>query len=204
MISNEAKVKIKKSLSLNAKEDLSKIYNENRKFAKQCGNQKWATENNAHLRKEIKNCPNHLDKAPIAFMQNSKLPVYLFLIENLNRTKKYNIIAVFDSNNSSLEIKRIFNEGQEWEPYVLTNRCGGYLNAIPNQSNQIFVNNPDLVSYIKSNKDLDENSRICKLINRCYEHHLRVPLRVRESLRRRGYRVVEGRVLDIYDKSVSE
>ena len=194
MIINEAKtVRNKYTLSTKAMQDLLSIYKDNKEFAKQCGNQKWATENNAHLRKEIRNCLNHLDMAPIAFMQNSKLPVYLFLIENLNRTKKYNIIAVLENN--ILELKRIFNEGQEWEPYVLTNRCGGYLNAIPNQSNQIFVNNPDLVSYIKSNKDLDENSRICKLINRCYEHHLRVPLRVRESLRRRGYRVVEGRVL---------
>lgn len=52
--------------------------------------------------------------------------------------------------------------------------------------------------------DTLESCHSIAYIYRCYEHHLRVPLIVRESLRRRGYRVVEGRVLDIYDKSVSE
>lgn len=193
METNEAKVRIRKSLSPDVKKSLSVIFGENRKYARNYADKEWFIQNNAHLRKEVNRCLTRLNEIPVAYMQNSKSPVYLFLIENLNRTKRYNIIAVLENN--ILELKRIFNEGQEWEPYVLTNRCGGYLNAIPNQSNQIFVNNPDLVNYIKSNKDLDENSRICKLINRCYEHHLRVPLRVRESLRRRGYRIVEGRVL---------
>lgn len=152
---------------------------------------------------KINRCLARLDESPVAYMpNNNKSPVYLFLVENLNRTKKYNVIAVFENN--ILEVKRIFNEGQEWEPYVLTNRCGGYLNASPNLSNQIFVDNPDLVEYIKNCRDLDENSRVRRLIICCYEHHLRIPLRVRESLRRRGYRVVEGRIIDIFDKSVSE
>ena len=51
---------------------------------------------------------------------------------------------------------------------------------------------------------LDTNKARISNLYYCYEHHLRVPLRVRESLRRSGYRVIEGHIIGLYGKAVSE
>lgn len=96
---NEAKIRTKKCVSHDARNDLLFIYKDNKEFGNQIGNRGWAKINNAHLRKEINRCLARLDESPVAYMtNNNKSPVYLFLVENLNRTKKYNVIAVFENN----------------------------------------------------------------------------------------------------------
>ena len=116
----------------------------------------------------------------------------LFYCEHINNNGDIDIIALclyVLSNSIDIDIN-------------LNEPIFGMSGLIRDEERRKLINKVRLSGY-----KLPDNSERRLIIARalyCYEHHLRIPLRVRESLMRRGYRIVEGRVLDRYGQVISE
>ena len=157
------------------KNDLKNITDDNKEYGRQQGWKDWATTQNQHLRKSLKNCINRISEIPIAFMRdNEKSPVYAFHIQNPSKTRDFYFVCVLREN--ILDGKALLCGSSLLADFVITNKKSNYLNALPNPNHQIFIDNPNLIEYTIDGaiNNKDENlfldlDLLCQNYNYLYE-----------------------------------
>ena len=101
----EAKNTIQISFEYPVVNKLSEINNDNKDYEKSVSGKVdskrgYAKNAFSYLKKMIADCKKRCDEKPFAYLNDeSKNPVFAFLISNQTNTKQYYLIAVLDDNN---------------------------------------------------------------------------------------------------------